>query len=239
MTRFRAQLVNGWDDPDQVWLREVRRHARFVWIRILGLNEVQPTERLIERWEGAAIRLAGAAGHRGVKAFIVLRFSRRRARWGGLQGKGRMARELWWDCDSIAERVLWWCRTMRAAQPHPVGAFAEDFSARWLRGLTLPPDLLVLDGPMLTAAEADGNPAYHALGYVRRARWSALREFSAWGLPFGPGELLAADRGVPVGLPHGVWGRLRLSELSACVSGRVGEHRRHDGHGRGGEGGDR
>lgn len=224
--RFASQLLNGWDDPSHRWLREVRRRARFVWVRLAGLNEVQfvstpPRDHdgdapHLVRWEEAASCLCT---ERITCAYLVVYFHRLSPKWPGGEPIGTFtdARRRWGRTMVVAERLEVLLRTIRVSQPHPVGVFAEDFSARWLAASGFIPYQTVLDNPMISASEADGAfaPLFNAPGYIRASRWPALGGFDTWGMHFDMGELVAFSAGVPSRCRHARWNSLTEAETAA------------------------
>lgn len=228
--RFRTQVLNGWNQPEYGWLREVRRHAAFVWVRLAGLNagtEERDHRRMIG-WEQAASKMCpnsrtcayllvvfhGTTPFRGPdgRQFAGPALVRR-----GMGTPGA-ARARWGRSMVIAERVGVLLRLLQAEQPHPIGVFAEDFSARWLAESGFLPDLLVLDNPMVSLVEAQGRYAalFSRPGYVRRSRWPAMGEWDFWGMHFREEDLVGEAIGLPSRTRHTLWWTVGRAELDAC-----------------------
>lgn len=224
--RFASQVLDGWEEPDPVWLQVVRRRARFLWVRLCGINELDlgPDDRATIDWEKAAGRLHF---RRETCAYLVVKFNRGVKHRPGVSTPFRRehglrnaaeARGHWAHASGVPERVGLLLRVLRLSQPHELGVFAEDFSARWLADSGFAPRAVVLDNPVVSQDEATGRYAglFSRPGCVRASRWPALGRFDFWGMHF-PSEQLVG--GLPSDCRHGLWPRLSRAQVDACHAG--------------------
>lgn len=215
--RFRTVIANGFHELDRAWLREVRKNAKFVWIRFAGLSGVKPAtagSRLVSGWERVATAMADSRRC----AYLYVQFGRTIAgeipQVGQFQSFGlgtghSSAREvgksiLLWPqtMGAVADRVASIIHQVRIEQPWDLGVFAEDFSARWVLKSAVRPDRIVLDNPILSAGEAAASDLLRRHFFVRSSHWADLRWFDSWQLHFPAEQLLA---GQPSSRRHGWW----------------------------------
>jgi hypothetical protein len=214
--RFATGLLNGWDDPPYAWLQAVQRHARYVWVRLAGLNEHEYAENgtHVMQWESAASRLCP---NRGTCAFLVIQFNRvsRNPPWRFGLSNPSQARRRWPETMVLADRLDVLLRIIRAGQPHPVGVFADDFAARWLAESGFLPDTVVLDNPIISLDEARGRWAklFARPGYSRLSHWPSLGAWESWGMHFDVEQIAG---GVPSPCRHATWRSLSPQEIAHC-----------------------